>query len=676
MILFCFDAKIEKQRVVILSDNSFENKKNEFHIKKIGQVNLNNDDVQIIRKLNNNYESNTFILINETSKKLHLDGPTSFDELLRKISKQIEEKNIDILPLTKELSIQDLTKKYKDSEINISYEKTPKQIYTIDRFVHKASLSTTEKNVVKDQYSNFKMKITVRDQPFIVAKKHTMEYWLLPEFCQLKSFDKSNLTQFKNSAEFIQILDNLSNENVDNEEEDEREEEKNEISIIKTDKNEKYYQLKKKLNFKFNNNELLDQSLNKWKNEKLEYLGDAILGIIIFQLLYEKLPNITQTALVSLYELMSSNETLYHFANSTGISDFIVFNKKKDDKDYSDCVEALIGGLYLDQGYDKTEEFILNNYFIIADEMIEKYSKNDQTVQSYKDPEIIKNIDENVKKLEFKKISKLERDIKYVFQNKFLALESLTHDISLKNEEYNFTSDRLYSLGDIVMKTIVVEYLYKKYPQFHGAILTKIQSTFMEKSYIELFPYNFKDYIRAQEGDYVSKKSQIAPVIGAMFLEQNGFRNKNDNFLHLKNDFLISLLNSFSKDIKSKDDFTIEHRRIIIKKKNQNLEFEVIARSESGTPTIVVSLNFFGKPVAFASGINQEIAKKSAKEKGEFIQKKIKKKNLKVSCFEDITPILEKNRDYLYECNGLMSKNLKILKYESVVTKVIERMKQ
>jgi len=133
-----------------------------------------------------------------------------------------------------------------------------------------------------------------------------------------------------------------------------------------------YSKLEKKIDFKFKNKNLLVQSLthksfNKIENnEKIEFLGDRVLGLVIAKKLLEIYPKEKEGTLDKKYASLVNKNTCLEIAKSINLQNYIlVFNPKNksviiEDKVISDSCEALIGAIYLDRGFSVTEKIILD----------------------------------------------------------------------------------------------------------------------------------------------------------------------------------------------------------------------------------------------------------------------------------------------------------------------------
>ena len=133
-----------------------------------------------------------------------------------------------------------------------------------------------------------------------------------------------------------------------------------------------YQDLQKKINVKFKNLDLLIHSLthksfatNK-NNEKIEFLGDRVLGLVIAKKLLETYPDEKEGILDKKFASLVNKKTCLEIAKKINLEKFILtFNPKNkkikiEDKIVSDSCEALIGAIYLDKGLIVVEKVILN----------------------------------------------------------------------------------------------------------------------------------------------------------------------------------------------------------------------------------------------------------------------------------------------------------------------------
>ena len=133
-----------------------------------------------------------------------------------------------------------------------------------------------------------------------------------------------------------------------------------------------YQSLEKKIKINFKNKNLLiksltHKSLNKVNNyEKLEFLGDRVLGLVIAKKLLEIYPNEKEGILDKKFASLVNKKTCLEIAKKIELQKYILSLNTKNtkniivDKVLADCCEALIGSVYLDNGFNSVEKVILN----------------------------------------------------------------------------------------------------------------------------------------------------------------------------------------------------------------------------------------------------------------------------------------------------------------------------
>ncbi len=130
-------------------------------------------------------------------------------------------------------------------------------------------------------------------------------------------------------------------------------------------------ELEKVINYSFKNTDLLKQSLihksfdSINNNEKLEFLGDRVLGLIISKSLIEIYPDEKEGITDKKFSNLVNKKTCSIIARKINVKRFMFlgssskFMDRSDDKIMSDCLEALIGAIYLDSGIKSAEKFVL-----------------------------------------------------------------------------------------------------------------------------------------------------------------------------------------------------------------------------------------------------------------------------------------------------------------------------
>lgn len=101
-------------------------------------------------------------------------------------------------------------------------------------------------------------------------------------------------------------------------------------------------------------------------NERLEFLGDAILGSIVAEYLFKRYPNQPEGYLTELRSRIVRRETLNQVAMRMGLNKLVQYNKQDRGLGrshiFGNALEALIGAVYLDVGFAKTRVFILQQF--------------------------------------------------------------------------------------------------------------------------------------------------------------------------------------------------------------------------------------------------------------------------------------------------------------------------
>ena len=132
-----------------------------------------------------------------------------------------------------------------------------------------------------------------------------------------------------------------------------------------------YHSLQKKIKIKFKNTNILIKALThksfdkKNNNEKIEFLGDRVLGLVIAKKLLEIYPDEKEGILDKKFASLVNKKTCLVIANELDLEKYILIsnsrktNSKVEDKILSDACEAIIGAVYLDKGFNVVEKFIL-----------------------------------------------------------------------------------------------------------------------------------------------------------------------------------------------------------------------------------------------------------------------------------------------------------------------------
>lgn len=147
----------------------------------------------------------------------------------------------------------------------------------------------------------------------------------------------------------------------------------------------------KKIKVIFKDKELLKQAFthrsyinenpgaNLSHNERLEFLGDAVLELIVTDFLYKKYPGYTEGELTALRSALVNAVIISEIASGVGMNDYLLLSKGEA-KDYgkarqyilANTYEAFVGAMYLDQGYDISNKFAIKTLLGKTEEIVNK----------------------------------------------------------------------------------------------------------------------------------------------------------------------------------------------------------------------------------------------------------------------------------------------------------------
>lgn len=120
------------------------------------------------------------------------------------------------------------------------------------------------------------------------------------------------------------------------------------------------------LNLALTHRSVLNKDRHLQNNERLEFLGDSVLGLSVTEYLYNFLPNYREGELAKIKSYVVSEEVLAKIGRNIGIDKYLLVGKgeeasggRKKNAIIEDAVEALFGAYYLDRGFKKSKSFIL-----------------------------------------------------------------------------------------------------------------------------------------------------------------------------------------------------------------------------------------------------------------------------------------------------------------------------
>lgn len=149
----------------------------------------------------------------------------------------------------------------------------------------------------------------------------------------------------------------------------------------------------------------------KVNNERLEYLGDAVLDAILSDYLFGKFPDANEGFMTKIRSRIVNRDILNQLSVSMGINNILISNIKSVQPTknlYGDALEALIGSVFLDKGFKKTKKFFIKN-----------------VLNKYLDLNVIISTDTDYKSLVFEWVQKHKLNLIFTY-----------------NEEYDFNNKK------------------------------------------------------------------------------------------------------------------------------------------------------------------------------------------------------------------------------------------
>ena len=134
---------------------------------------------------------------------------------------------------------------------------------------------------------------------------------------------------------------------------------------------------------------LTHKSFSDQNNEKLEFLGDRVLGLVISKKLLDKYPNEKEGVIDKKFANLVNKKTCVNIAKKLNLKKYLYLGashknlERSEDKILSDCLEALVGAIYLDGGLKSSEKFILNFWETYIDKSVITLIDSKTKLQEY-----------------------------------------------------------------------------------------------------------------------------------------------------------------------------------------------------------------------------------------------------------------------------------------------------
>lgn len=152
--------------------------------------------------------------------------------------------------------------------------------------------------------------------------------------------------------------------------------------------------LETRIDYEFANSLLLAEALThpslayesrkpSFDNQRLEFLGDAVIQLILTDELYRLFPEFNEGNLTKLRSRLVSRDALFGYAKKIGLGSYLMLGKGEEasggrdrPSSLADAFEALAGAIYLDSGFEQVRSFLLNNFSEFIEEITAEPEEN------------------------------------------------------------------------------------------------------------------------------------------------------------------------------------------------------------------------------------------------------------------------------------------------------------
>lgn len=150
---------------------------------------------------------------------------------------------------------------------------------------------------------------------------------------------------------------------------------------ISSERKKSLNEIQSQINYSFNNNELLDTSLthssfaneskmeNCESNERLEFLGDVVINLVVSEYLYRRFSKLPEGELTKRRATVVCESSLAFAARKVNLGEYLLLGKGEEatggrnrDSILADAFEALIGAIYIDGGLERARDFLLGMF--------------------------------------------------------------------------------------------------------------------------------------------------------------------------------------------------------------------------------------------------------------------------------------------------------------------------
>lgn len=263
--------------------------------------------------------------------------------------------------------------------------------------------------------------------------------------------------------------------------------------------------------------------------ERLEFLGDRVLGLSVAHFLCQQNSRVTSEDLAKVFEFLVSNEVLHELYNKLNITNYLLpsadytlpSNCLIAKKTASDIIEALIGAIYKDGGIEAAQQSVHKLYYDFLNLTFTLEERPSPFLHT-----LVRSLKEQVnsKKEDLINLNLLQEKIAYQFKNIDLLKKALLH-----SSEGGYFFDVLAFLGVRVLATSVTEEIFDNNPTYNEGSMTQLCQQKISRNNLKIVfdKWKFKQFLIKNERmgfKNVHKYpflfiSEASPRIAAQFIQ-------------------------------------------------------------------------------------------------------------------------------------------------------------
>ncbi|XP_059045104.1 ribonuclease 3 [Achroia grisella] len=268
-------------------------------------------------------------------------------------------------------------------------------------------------------------------------------------------------------------------------------------------------------------------------NERLEFLGDAVVEFLSSIHLFRMFPGLTEGGLATYRASIVQNQHLAQLAKNISLEQFMLYAHGSDlcrevvmRHAMANCFEALMGALFLDAGLQVADRVFALSLWYNEPDLLEVWTKDRahplQEQEPLGDRKYIKNF-------EFlQKLTQFEESIGVVFKHiRLLARAFTDRSVGFTNLTLG-SNQRLEFLGDTVLQLVVSDRLYRFFPDHHEGHLSLLRSSLVNKRTqamvcddLNMSEYAIYNNPKAKPTTKKHKADLLEAFLGALFIDKN-----------------------------------------------------------------------------------------------------------------------------------------------------------